>query len=93
MECNMALRDGSNMLVHHVLRDDGIAFQKAFGKKQRTISVEHGHQRRLLQNWGIVMRDNHAMLGLARRLGFEVHRNTDNANTNIATKKLIADRT
>lgn len=54
--------------------------------------IEHGRQRRLLEVWGIVMRDNTAMLGLARRSGFEIHRHPDDANTNIVRKKLTADR-
>ena len=172
MERNIALRDGSHVLVRHVRRDDGIAYQKAFGKvaandirsrffyslkelhptylkqlthvdQEREVGlvavnrddqtdlwasgrlfidpikrraeyaaivrsdrqglglgriilealIEHGRQHRLLQIWGIVMRDNHAMLGLAKRLGFEIHRNPNDANTNIVTKKLTADRT
>ena len=172
MERNTVLRDGSNVLVRHVRRDDGIAYRKAFGKvaandirnrffsslrelhptylkqlthvdREREIGlvavnrddqtdlwasgrlfidpirrraeyaaivrsdrqglglgriilealIDHGRQRRLLEIWGIVMRDNHAMLGLAKQLGFETCRSPDDASTNIVTKKLAADST
>ena len=170
MESNITLTDGSNVLIRLVRHDDGLAYQKAFGKleaedirnrffssmkelhptylKQLTHAeeeqeiglvavdrddqtdhwasgrlfidpikrraeyaaivrsdcqglglgrkileelIECGRQRGLSEVWGIVMRKNHAMLGLASRLGFETHRNPDDASTNIVTKKLTAE--
>ncbi len=170
MKSKITLKDGSDMLIRHVCRDDGEAFQKFFGKlsesdirnrffsskkalhptylkqlthadQEREIGlvavnrddqtdlwasgrlfidpikrraeyaaivrtdrqglgvgriilealIEHGRQRELSEVWGIVRRKNHAMLGLASRLGFETHHNPDDASTNIVTKKLTVE--
>jgi len=40
---------------------------------------------------GIVLRDNRAMLALARQLGFELHRDDNDASTIRASKKLTGD--
>lgn len=167
MERHIGLRNGSNVLVRHVRRDDGMAYRKAFGKieakdirnrffssmkdlhpayleqlthvdDEREIGlvavnpddpsdfwaggrlyidpvnrraeyaalvrsdrqglglgrimleclIEVGRERGLSEIWGIVMRNNHAMLGLAGRLGFETRRNPDDASTNIVIRKL-----
>lgn len=61
------------------------------GRKILEALIERGRQRGLSEVWGIVMRKNHAMLGLASRLGFETHLNPDDTSTNIVTKKLTAE--